>query len=428
MTTSPAETQAPQPARSRYRLWIFGFLLLAAAAVLVQYFSAGDAATNSAARGGPGGGPAFGRGTPGQAVPVRVVTAETRSIDVNLRALGTVTPINTVTVRSRLDGELVRVQFTEGQQVRAGQLLAEIDARPYQAQLAQALGQQAENQARLENARSDLARFQKLVEEGLVTQQQVSSQESLVGQYLGALQSNDAQVNTAKLNLSYTRIVAPIDGRLGLRQVDAGNLVRSSDPAGLVVVTQMLPISVIFTLPEAELPAVLGAMRAGRRLPVEAWDRADSTKLADGRLETVDNQIDTATGTVRLRATFDNTNEPLFPNQFVNVRLRVRTVQDAIAIPTAAVQRGSFGTFAYVVRPDSTVTIARIALGPQEGDRVAVEQGLEAGATVVLEGVDDLTEGARVEVVGGSAPDASAAGPPAAGEGAAGAPAGGPRP
>jgi multidrug efflux system membrane fusion protein len=406
MTTSRAETQAPSPARSRLRLWILGFVLLGAAAALVLYFGGGDDAGRAAR--GPSG---FRRGGPNQTVPVRLVTAERRDIDVHLRALGTVTPLNTVTVRSRLDGELVRVLFGEGQQVRAGQLLAEIDPRPYQAQLAQALGQQAENRARLENARADLARFQKLVEEGLVTRQQVSSQESLVGQYQGALQSNDGQVNTAKLNLSYTRIVAPISGRLGLRQVDAGNLVRSGDPNGLVVITQMRPISVIFTVPEAELPAVLEAMRAGRRLPVEAWDRADSVKLADGRLETVDNQIDTATGTIRLRATFDNADEQLFPNQFVNVRLRVRTLPDATAIPAAAVQRASFGTFVYVVKPDATVTIARVTLGPQEGDQVAVAQGLEVGARVVIEGVDNLTEGARVEVVEGAPPGGDEARP-----------------
>ena len=396
LTTSPGEAQVPSPARSRLRLWILGFVLLGAAAALVRYFSGGDDADRAATRGS---GPGFRRGGPDQAVPVRLVTAERRDIDVYLRALGTVTPLNTVTVRSRLDGELVRVLFVEGQHVRAGQILAEIDARPHEAQLAQAMGQQAENRARLENARADLARIQELVAEGLVTQQQVSGQESLVGQLQGALQSNEAQVSTAKLNLSYTRVAAPISGRLGLRQVDAGNLVRTGDANGLVVVTQMRPISVIFTVPEAELPAVLEAMRAGQRLPVQAWDRADSVKLADGRLETVDNQIDTATGSIRLRATFDNADEQLFPNQFVNVRLRVRTLQDATAIPAAAVQRASFGTFVYVVGPGDTVTISRVTLGPQEGDHVAVAQGLEAGARVVIEGVDNLTEGARVEVV-----------------------------
>jgi multidrug efflux system membrane fusion protein len=416
MTTSPAGTEVSAPVRSRLRLWILGLLLLGAAAALVRYFGA-EEGEGGAARRGAGGG--FRRGGSDQPVPVRLVTAERRDIDVHLRALGTVTSLGTVTVRSRLDGELVRVLFTEGQHVTAGQLLAEIDPRPYEAQLAQALGQQAENRARLENARADLARLHKLVEEGLVTQQQVSSQESLVGQYQGALQSNEAQVKTARLNLAYTRIVAPISGRLGLRQVDPGNLVRAGDANGLVVITQMRPISVIFTVPEAELPAVLEATRAGRRLPVEAWDRADSVKLADGRLETVDNQIDTATGTIRLRATFDNVDQQLFPNQFVNVRLRVRTLEGATAIPAAAVQRASFGTFVYVVKPDETVTISRVTLGPQEGDRVAVAQGLEAGARVVIEGVDNLTEGARVEVIGEAPVRSSGTGAAAAGDGAA---------
>jgi multidrug efflux system membrane fusion protein len=392
------ETHVASPPRARLRLWVLGFLLLAAAVVLVRQFGLASGDSRTAAAGGRG----FRRGGPDRPVPVRLVTAERRDIDVNLRALGTVTPLNTVTVRSRVDGELVRVLFSEGQHVEAGQLLAEIDPRPYEAQLAQALGQQAENKARLENARADLERLHKLVAEGLVTQQQVSSQESLVGQYQGALQSNEAQVSTARLNLSYTRITAPIAGRLGLRQVDAGNLVRASDPNGIVVITQMRPISVLFTVPEAELPDVLEPMRAGRRPPVEAWDRADSVKLADGRLETVDNRIDTATGTIRLRATFDNARDQLFPNQFVNVRLQVRTLPDATTLPAAAVQRASFGTFVYVVGPKDTVKIARVSLGPQDGDSVAIEQGLEPGARVVIEGVDDLTEGARVEVVDAS--------------------------
>lgn len=414
MTTLPAESlaAAAQP-RSRFRLWIIGVLLLAGGGGAYYYFTRGDAAATSATRrgpGGPGGPGGFGRGGPGnQIVPVRVVTAEQRDIDVHLRALGTVTPINTVTVRPRLDGELVRVLFTEGQRVQAGQLLAEIDPRPYQAQLAQVLGAQAENQARMKNAQADLARFQQLFQEQLITKQQVASQEALVGQFLGALQSNEAQVNTARLNLSYSRIVAPIDGRLGLRQVDAGNIVRSGDANGIVVITQMRPISVIFTVPEAELPAVLLAMRGVKRLQVEAFDCNDTVKLADGVLQTVDNQIDTTTGTIRLRATFDNVQEQLFPNQFVNIRLRVRTLDDVTVVPTAAVQRASFGTFVYAVKPDSTVTIQRITLGPAEGERVAIEKGLAAGTRVVLEGVDDLTEGAKVEVVtdapgGGNAP------------------------
>ena len=339
----------------------------------------------------------FGDG--GLPVPVRVVPVQTDTIDVQIKALGTVTPINTVTVRSRLDGELVRVLFTEGQRVKAGQLLAEIDPRPYQVALSQAQGQLEENRARLKNAEGDLARYRSLAAEGLITQQQVTTQEALVQQYRGALQANEAQVNNARLQLSYTRITAPIDGRLGLRQVDAGNLIRSGDANGLVVITQMRPISVLFTVPEAELPAVLAGLRGARAMPVEAWDRAETVKLADGRLQTMDNQIDTTTGTIKLRARFENAEEQLFPNQFVNIRLGVRSIEDAVVVPSAAVQRASFGPFVYVVKDDSTVTIKRVQLGPVEGDRVAVTSGVTADERVVLEGVDDLTEGARVEVI-----------------------------
>ncbi len=352
---------------------------------------------------------------------MRVVPAVRQNLDVYLRALGTVTPINTVTVRPRLDGELTRVNFTEGQRVAKGQVLAEIDARGYQVQLDQAQGALEENRARLRNAQTDLERYQKLSQEQLVTAQQVVGQESQVRQLNGAIQTSEAQVANARLNLSFTKIIAPIDGRVGLRQVDAGNLVRSGDANGIVVITQMRPISVLFTLPETELPAVLVALRADKRLPVEAWDRADALKLATGALQTVDNQIDTATGTIKLRATFENADESLFPNQFVNIRLRVRTLDNATVIPSAAVQRAAFGEFVYVVKPDSTVSIQRVTLGPTEGEKVAVTTGLAPQAQVVLEGVDQLTEGARVEIVPeGGAP----AGPPTGRRGGAGGPGG----
>jgi multidrug efflux system membrane fusion protein len=400
MTTIPADSLSAHPPRSRARLWLLGFILLAGAAAVVWYFELGRAttATTGGPR-GPGGGGPFG-GRPGNLpVPVRVVTSARQNIDVHLRALGTVTPLNTVTVRSRLDGELVRVNFKEGDIVRSGQVLGEIDARPYEVQLAQALGQREENQARLKNAQADLERYQKLVAEKLIPGQQLTSQEATVQQITGALQSNDAQVNSAKLNLSYTKIVAPISGRLGLRQVDPGNLVRSGDANGIVVITQMRPISVIFTVPEADLPAVLEAHGRGGRLEVEAWDRADAAKLATGTLSTVDNQIDTTTGTIKLRASFDNGDEKLYPNQFVNVRLRVKTLKDATIVPAASIQRAAFGPFVYAVKPDNTVTIQRLTLGPTENDRVAVTSGLEPGTQVVLEGVDDLTEGRSIEIV-----------------------------
>lgn len=381
---------------SRWKLWIAGFILLGLAAGAYWKWGATTPAPQERQRFFPR----------GESIPVRIVPATLGTIEVEIKALGTVTPLNTVTVRSRLDGELVRVNFTEGQMVREGQVLAEIDPRPFQTQLNQMQGQLQENQARLKNAEGDLERYQKLVAEGLITKQQVTTQEALVQQYQGALQSNEAQVANARLQLQYTRITAPITGRLGLRQVDAGNLIRSGDPNGLVVITQMRPISVIFTVPEAELPAVIDAYRSGQRPPVEAWDRAESKMLARGTLKTIDNQIDTTTGTIKLRAEFENADGQLFPNQFVNIRLRVSTLRDATIIPSAAVQRASFGTFVYVVKPDSTVTIRRIEMGPSQGNKVSVPKGLTPGEQVVLEGVDDLTEGAKVEIIpeGGAAP------------------------
>jgi multidrug efflux system membrane fusion protein len=414
MSSTDIATSATPQHQSRLRHWIIGFVLLLAGVAAVWYWGRGAEPPPSGPRG------RFGQG--GLPVPVRVVPVQTDRIDVQIKALGTVTPINTVTVRSRLDGELVRVLFTEGQRVQAGQLLAEIDPRPYQVALSQAQGQLAENQARLKNAEGDLVRYRNLAAEGLITQQQVTTQEALVQQYRGALQANEAQVNNARLQLSYTRITAPIDGRLGLRQVDAGNLIRAGDANGLVVITQMRPISVIFTVPEVELPAVLEGMRRSRNMPVEAWDRAETTKLADGTLQTVDNQIDTTTGTIKLRARFTNQDEQLFPNQFVNVRLGVRSVQDAVVIPSAAVQRALFGPFVYVVKDDSTVTIRRVQLGPGEGDRVSITSGVAPDERVVLEGVDDLTEGARVEVISNDGQPARQApageGAPAAGRAA----------
>lgn len=418
MTTSDLQThdihtRPESRRRSRLWQWLVGALLLAGGAGLVWYYDFGTPT-------GPPPGAAGRRRGPDEKPPVRVVAAEKRDIGVALRALGTVTPINTVTVRSRLDGELVRVHFTEGQRVREGQLLAEIDARPYEVALAQALGVRAENQARLNNARADLATFESLFERQLIPKQQLTSQEALVKQVEGTVQSNDAQVANAKLQLSYTRIVAPLSGRLGLRQVDVGNLVRSGDANGIVVIAQMQPISVLFTVPETELPTVLDAMRRDRSLPVEAWDRAESQRLATGVLQTVDNQIDTTTGTIRLRAVFPNDDDRLFPNQFVNTTLNLSTVRGATVVPSAAIQRASFGTFVYAIKDDGTATVRRVTLGPAEGDRVAITEGLEPGTRIVLEGVDALREGIAVEIVGTSTgagqggtatPDAPAAPP-----------------
>ena len=396
--------------RSRLGQWVIGLVLLLGGGGAVWYYGVGKAQPMPQGGGRFGG---FGGGPRNEKPPVRVVDAERRNIAVVLKALGTVTPINTVVVRSRLDGELVKVYFTEGQRVSAGQVLAEIDPRPYQVALAQVEGQRAENQARLNNARADLASYQSLFDRQLIPKQQLTAQESLVKQVEGTVQSNDAQVNNAKLQLTFTKVVAPISGRLGLRQVDVGNLVRSGDANGIVVITQMQPISVLFTVPETELPAVLEAMRRGATPPVEAWDRAETAKLATGTLRTVDNQIDTTTGTIRLRAVFDNKDDKLFPNQFVNVSLQLSTLRAATVVPSATIQRASFGTFVYVVKPDGKATIRKVTLGAAEGDRVAVTEGVQAGERVVLEGVDSLQEGVTVEVIGqGPAPPPSSE-PPA---------------
>jgi len=341
--------------------------------------------------------------------PVRVASATTQKLDIVLRALGTVTAYNTVTVRSRVDGELIRVNFNEGQRVKAGDLLAEIDPRSYQVALTQAEGQQQQNQALLANARRDLQRYQTLFKQDSIARQQLDTQAALVRQYEGTQKVDQAAVDNAKLQLSFTRITAPISGRLGLRKVDRGNLVSTGDTDGLVVITQTEPISVVFSLPETQLPEVLAQVREGHTLQVQAFDRADEKVIATGQLETIDNQIDTTTGTVKLKARFSNADDLLFPNQFVNVRLLVQTRDDATVIPTAAVQQGSAGPFVFLLRDDSTVEVRQVELGPINDDRVGVNKGLEPGDRVVIEGTDRLRTGAKVSVVtGGAAIPASA--------------------
>jgi multidrug efflux system membrane fusion protein len=333
------------------------------------------------------------------AVPVRVYAAATKDVDITLPALGTVTAYNTVTVRSRVDGELVQVNFKEGQRVKAGDVLAQIDPRPYNVQLQQALGQQQQNAAQLENARRDLARYQALYKQDSIARQQVDTQAALVRQFEGTVKTDQANVDNARLQLTYARITAPIDGRLGLRQVDSGNLVSSGDTNGLVVITQTQPIAVIFTLPETQLPEVRDQLRAGKTLGVEAYDRANTKRLATGVLETLDNQIDVTTGTVKLKARFDNADDALFPNQFVNVQLLVETRKGLTVIPSGAVQRGSQGPFVFVAQPDNTVAVRPLTLGPVSGEQVVVTDGLKPGERVVTEGTDRLRAGAKIEVV-----------------------------
>lgn len=353
-----------------------------------------------------------------QATPVRAEVAQRRDLAVQLRTIGTVVPLNIVTVRSRVEGELLRVAFTEGQAVEQGQLLAEIDAAPYRTRLAQMEAQLRQNTAQLRTAQADLERFQQLHSRALISPQQLEAQQALVADREGAQAADQAQVDDARRQLAYTRIEAPITGRVGLRQVDAGNLVRPGDAKGLVVITQTRPIAVSFTVPEMELQQVIDPLRAGVQMPVEAWDRNEQTLLATGVLRTVDNQIDLATGTLRLKAEFANADERLFPNQFVNVRLRVRTLPQAVVIPDAAVQFGSRGTYVYVVNEKTEATVRDIVLGPVDSGLQSVVTGLEGGERVVIEGVDRLREGRPVLVVdhdGQKAPPPGSGGAPGGG-------------
>lgn len=392
-------------------------LLAAAIAIIVavlawRHFSAvqptaGTTPGAHQAAGKTGAGRAAGgrRGAPMS--PVQAATATQQTVPRYLSGLGTATAANTVTVTSRVDGQLMAIHFTEGQQVKAGDLLAEIDPRPFQVQLTQAQGQLAKDQATLANARRDLARYQQLVKTNLVSRQELDTQASLVQQTEGAIKADQGAVDSAKLQITYSRITAPIDGRVGLKLVDVGNYVTSGSTTGLVVITQTHPIDVVFTLPEGNIADLLKAQKAGP-VSVEAWDRTNQNKLTTGSLLSLDNQIDTATGTIKLKARFANEDDALFPNQFVNARLQVDTLYDAVVIPTAALQMGNEGNFVWTLSEDNKVSKHRVTAGVQDSRQVVISAGLNAGDRVVTDGIDRLTEGMQVEVLAPSEAPAAA--------------------
>ncbi len=359
---------------------------------------AADPAPQTEARSGRGGRGGGGRGVGPRGAAVVTVTARKTDMPLYLRALGTVAASNIVTVRSRVDGQLVHVAFREGQFVHQGDLLAEIDRRPFEVQLAQAQGQLARDQALLKDAQLKLERSRLLDSKGLIPKQDLDTAFASVGQYEGAIQADQALIASANLQITYSGITAPISGQIGLRLVDEGNIVRAADPGGLIVITQLEPISVLFSIPEDNLGDVLRKLHAGRQLRVEAWDHDDTKKIADGVLLTADNQIDPSTGTSKLKAIFDNKDSALYPNQFVNVRLLTDVLKGAVVVPAATIQRGSQGSFVYVVRDNQTAEMRPVTLKNTEGNDVALASGLQPGEIVILEGMDKVQDGARVDV------------------------------
>jgi multidrug efflux system membrane fusion protein len=383
----PVRSQKPTGA-GRWRIWpIAGVVMLVAVGAYWAHGVSGrraaaDAAARSAAR----------------SVPVVAVAARRGDMPVALSALGTVTAFNTVTVRSRVDGQLVKVGFQEGQFVRVGDLLAEIDPRPFAAQLTQAEGQHARDLAQLHDARTNLERYRQLLDKQFISKQQYDDQASTVGQFEGAVKADEGAIANAKLQLVYCRITAPIGGRVGLKLVDPGNIVHAADQTGLVVITQVEPIAVLFTVAEDNLPAVMKKLFGGGRLSVDAYDRSGQTKLAGGELLTADNQIDPTTGTFKLKAVFPNHDHMLFPNQFVNVELMLDVRQDTTIVPTAAIQRGPQGTFLYVVKPDKTAEVRPVKVGVTNGPDASIDSGLSGGELAVIDGADKLRAGTKVEI------------------------------
>lgn len=397
-------------------MWLLAVLVLALAAYLIWGRSqpSADASAGKSgqtAGGGKGGkrGAFAGAGGP---LPVGVAVAKAGDINIYLSGLGSVTPEATAVVKSQVSGVLMKLHFKEGQIVKAGDLLAELDPRPYQVLVKEAEGQLTRDTALLKAAQIDLQRYRTLLAQDSIASQQVDTQAALVKQYEGTVRSDEGTLDNARLQLTYSRITAPISGRLGLRQVDLGNLVQTSDANGIVIITQLQPITTVFSIPEDNIPSVMKQIQAGKKLPTDVWDRDQRNKLDSGSLLTIDNQVDSTTGTVKMKAEFPNANYALFPNQFVNARLLLDTLHNATVIPNAAIQRGSGGNFVYVVKPDHTVTIRKVKAGPVEGESTAISDGIAVGETVVIDGIDKLKEGAKVEPIArdGATPAAAANG------------------
>jgi membrane fusion protein, multidrug efflux system len=414
MAFGPAETVDVQRKRRRWWLWLLGLCLIGVAAYglaprlgldkqveewMPQLSRVAAAAYDLLPRRGQEASPGATPAAPpvSRGVPVVTATARQGDLGIYLTGLGSATAFNMVTVRARVSGQLVKVAFQEGQLVRKGDLLAEIDPRPFQVQLAQAEGQMAKDQAQLKNAQRDLERFKTLLNRDMISKQEFDAQIATIDQVEGVIKSDQAQIDNAKLQLTYSRITAPISGRIGLRLVDEGNMVQANDPNGLAVITQLQPITVLFSIPQDDLPSVMKKMQSGQKLVVEAYNRDLKQKLATGTLLTIDNQIDPNTGTIRCKAVFPNEDNALFPNQFVNARLLVDTKQSAVIVPAAAIQRSPQSTFVYVVKDDSAVESRNVTIGPSEGDDVSIASGLSPGEVVVVEGVDRLQQGTKVQ-------------------------------
>ena len=404
----PTNPPKPRPARLGW-VWMLLIVLLVAGAWYLWSKGTPAASGGSVSKGAK-------KGESG-VVPVVADKAVKGNIGVYITGLGSVIPIYTVTVKSRVDGQLMQVHYKEGDLVKKDDLLVEIDKRPYEAVLIQAEGQLARDQALLANAKVDLDRYTKLLAQNAIPEQQLATQQATVKQYEGVVRTDQAQIDNAKLNLVYCNITAPITGRVGLRLVDPGNIVHAADTNGLLVITQIDPISVIFTVAEDDLPVVLRKLAAGQHLMTEAWDRGNTAKIGTGTLETVDNQIDPTTGSLRLRARFDNASNQLFPNQFVNVRLLVEEKAGVVLAPTAVIQRTSSSTYVYVVEENHTVTVRQVTLGVTEGDNTEITSGVQPGDVLVMTGVDKLAEGTPVTVQtagdqGGGPPGSKSGGKP----------------